>query len=257
MPACRAYNHVLLTTQTSLYICDYGLGSREIDNRINIGKALGNQRTTSGVISSSEHAYMMAPVACYLCHQRSGFATSENKKFHANTSESRSAKNVRCNRWITFGTSSSSITKVKLISDAPCEIMRIFTSSSSPNTRAAIPGRSRKFSPTRQMMAFRPSYFTSASLARSADSAGMPSLVSTVTDTLTSDVETTSTAMPCLSNASKMDFKNPCTNSRRGAATSTIVMRFLTAMALKMFREWGARAVIFVPSQLGLREFST
>ena len=47
-------------------------------------------------------------------------------------------------------------------------------------------------------MALRPSYFTSASFARSAASAGMDSLESTVSDTLTSEVETTSTgdAMP-------------------------------------------------------------
>src|SRR2546429_5401883 len=69
--------------------------------------------------------------------------------------------------------------------------MRIFTSDNSPNTRAAIPGVSRKFSPTRHTMAFLPSYFTSASLARSAARAGMLSFDTTVRETLTSDVETT------------------------------------------------------------------
>src|SRR5208283_1165542 len=92
---------------------------------------------------------------------------------YANISESSSEKNVLCSRWITSGTSSSSITNVRLISEAPCEIMRIFLSASSRKTRAAIPGVSRRFSPTRQTMALRPSYFTSASLARSAASAGM------------------------------------------------------------------------------------
>src|SRR5260370_839151 len=66
--------------------------------------------------------------------------------------------------------------------------MRIFTSESSPKTCPAMPGISRKFSPTRQTIALRPSYFTSASRARSAASAGMDSLESTVSETLTSEV---------------------------------------------------------------------
>ena len=41
----------------------------------------------------------------------------------------------------------------------------------------------------------------------------------------------------------------------RGAATFTMVMRFLAAMALKMFLQCGARAVILVPSQEAFREF--
>src|ERR1700688_153149 len=154
-------------------------------------------------------------------------------------------------------TSSSSITNVKLISDAPCEIIRIFLSTSLPNTNAATPGLSRKLSPTRQIIGLRPSYFTSPSVLRSAARAGMALLESTVSETLTSDVETTSTATLCRSKASNIARKNPCASSIRGAATSTIVMRFFTAIALKIFFPCGARAVIFVPSQEGLREFST
>ena len=37
----------------------------------------------------------------------------------------------------------------------------------------------------------------------------------------------------------------------RGAATSMIVIRFLAAMALKMFFVFGARVVIRVPATLG------
>ena len=36
-----------------------------------------------------------------------------------------------------------------------------------------------------------------------------------------------------------------------------MVMRFLAAIALKMFLPCGARVVMRVPSQEGLREFST
>src|SRR4051812_50110372 len=80
-----------------------------------------------------------------------------------------------------------------LISDAPCEIMRTFMLGIAPNTLAAMPRVPRMFSPTRQTMALRPSYFTSASFCRSAAMAGIDSLESTVRETLTSDVETMST----------------------------------------------------------------
>ncbi len=46
------------------------------------------------------------------------------------------------------------------------------------------------------------------------------------------------------SNASKIALRNPWASSMRGAATFTIVIRFLAAMALKMFLQCGARAVI-------------
>ena len=49
-----------------------------------------------------------------------------------------------------------------------------------------------------------------------------------------------------------MARKKPCASSMRGAATSTMVMRFFTAMALKKFLHCGARAVIFVPSHDGI-----
>src|SRR6476660_3072613 len=122
-------------------------------------------------------------------------------------------------------------------------------------TLAAIPGVLLMFSPTRQTMALRPSYFTSASLARSAAMAAMEALESTVTETLTSEVETMSTGQRWLAKTSKMLFKNPCAMSMRVATTSTTVMRFLAAMALKMFLLFGAVAVIRVPSHLGFREF--
>src|SRR5229473_66026 len=62
--------------------------------------------------------------------QRSGFSASQHKDVHANTSGSVSLKKVRCRRETTCGTSASSITKLILISEAPCEIMWMFTSSS-------------------------------------------------------------------------------------------------------------------------------
>src|SRR5215813_15297490 len=109
-------------------------------------------------------------------------------------------------------------------------------------TLAAIPGVLLMFSPTRQTMALRPSYFTSARRARSAAMAAIDSFESTVTETLTSEVETMSTGQRWLAKTSKMLLRKPCAISMRVATTSTTVMRFLAAIALKMLLLFGAHA---------------
>src|SRR5262244_5771 len=174
---------------------------------------------------------------------------------YANTWGSTSEKNASCRRETTLGTSASSITKLILISDAPWEIMRMFTSSIAQKTLAAMPGVLRMFSPTRQTMALRPSYFTSARRARSEAIAAMDSFESTVTDTLTSEVETMSTGQRWLAKTSKMLLRNPWAMSMRVATTSTTVMRFLAAMALNVFLLLGAEEVMRVPSHFGFCEF--
>src|SRR6476661_7859380 len=121
-------------------------------------------------------------------------------------------------------------------------------------TLAAIPGVFLLFSPTRQTMALWPSYFTSDNLARSAAMDAMDSFESTVTETLTSEVETISTGHRWLAKTSKIFLRKPCAMSMRVATTSTTVIRFLAAMALKIFLLLGAVAVMRVPSHLGLRE---
>src|SRR5436309_13877657 len=85
--------------------------------------------------------------------------------------------------------------------------------------------------------------------------AAMDSFESTVTETLTSEVETMSTGQRWLAKISKMLLRKPCAISMRVATTSTTVMRFLVAIALKRFLLLGAVAVMRVPSFLGLREF--
>src|SRR5499433_1231041 len=174
---------------------------------------------------------------------------------YANTWGSTSEKNASCRRETTLGTSASSITKLILISDAPWEIMRMLTSGIAPKTLAAMPGVLRMFSPTRQTIAFRPSYFASARRARSAAIAAIASFESTVTETLTSEVETMSTGQRWLANTSKILFRNPCAINMRVATTSATVIRFLAAIALKIFLVLGAVAVIRVPSHFGLDEF--
>jgi len=141
-------------------------------------------------------------------------------------------------------------------SDAPCEIIRIFLSFSSPKTSAATPGLSRRLSPTRQTMALRPSYFTSASLARSA---AAPDCLIRIYGQRNAHLRRRDYIDRNLVPVKGLEDRRrkAWASSMRGAATSTMVMRFFAAMALKMFFICGARVVIFVPSHDGFIEFST
>src|SRR5438270_5087984 len=211
--------------------------------------------TAVSIVLAAQRVDFVLALFGQLGHQRAGLAPSQHQNPHANTSGSTWEKNVRCRRETTSGTASSSITKLMLISDAPWEIMWMLASGMALKTLAAIPGVLLMFSPTRQTIALRPEYFTSASLARSAAIAAIDSFESTVTETLTSEVETMSTGQRCWANTSKMLFKKPWAMSMRVATTSTTVMRFLAAMALNRLLVLGAVAVMRVPSHLGLREF--
>ena len=82
-----------------------------------------------------------------------------------------------------------------------------FEEEAAPKTCAAIPFWPRMFSPTMQISAFRPSYFTSANLRRSAAISGRRSFESTVSETLTSEVDTISTEHLWRSNTSKTAFR--------------------------------------------------
>src|SRR5260370_2864198 len=132
--------------------------------------------------------------------------------------------------------------------------MRMVTAGIALKTLAAMPGVLRMFTQTKRAMALRPSYLASARRARSAERAATDSFESTVTETLTSEVETMSTGQRWLAKTSKMLLRKPCAMSIRVATTSTTVIRFLVAIALKTFLLLGAVAVMRVPSQLGLPE---
>ena len=96
--------------------------------------------------------------------------------------------------------------KLMLISLAPCEIILTLMWRMAVKTCAAMPFLPRMSSPTMQISAFLPSYFTSASLLRSAAMEGRLSFESTVSETETSLVETISTAQRCWSKIEKISF---------------------------------------------------
>ncbi len=75
----------------------------------------------------------VSALACDFGDQRAGLARPQHHQFQrsrtqSNTSGSTSVKNLACSLRTASGTSASSMTNVRLISDAPCEIMRTLMS---------------------------------------------------------------------------------------------------------------------------------
>src|SRR5438046_9842313 len=100
------------------------------------------------------------------------------------------------------------MTKEMLIAEAPCEIIWTLTSWTAVNTRCASPGIFLRLSPTQQTIALPPSTFTSLIFRNSVTTSQSFEMSSSVTDTLTSDVETTSTEALCSSKVSKLCLRH-------------------------------------------------
>lgn len=79
--------------------------------------------------------------------------------------------------------------------------------------------------------------------------------LSTVSETLTSDVDTISTGVLYRSNTSKIRRKNPCAISIRFDRMFTTVKPCLHATDLSTFPQGAASATMFVPAAAGRREF--
>src|SRR5258708_8211208 len=109
--------------------------------------------------------------------------------------------------------------------------------------------------PTMETMPRFRSIVTSPSVWRSTTSASRRDASSMVTDTLTSDVATTSTDVRCRSNTSKSERMNPSVRSMRGLRTLSSVTPLFPAMALT--GRLGPSNVISVPPPCGLPELRT
>src|SRR5271166_5493497 len=262
VPACRAHHHGLGGRYASGDVRPHRFRRGEIDNGLSVLKVLCGQPGAARVLCLRYNPCPVPAFRRHLGHQGPSFSLSQQYKVQragrqSNTSGSTSEKNRVCSRWIAPGTSASSTTNDMLISDAPCEIMRTLMSFTASKTCAATPGRSRMLSPTRQMIACLPENFTYANFSRSAAIAGIASFESTVTEMLTSDVDTISTAQRCRAKISNTAARNPCAISMRAATISMIVMRCFAAMALNNDFDFWVRATNRVPSFAGFREFST
>src|SRR6266702_1040239 len=164
------------------------------------------------------------------------------------------SNSASCSRCTASRTRPSSTTNVRLTRDAPCEISDTLMSRTVAKTRAAIPGVVRSPSPTTQTIARCGSTLTSPSERSSLTIAGSDRACSRVSETLTSDVVTTSTSVRCRSNTSNSARRNPYAPSIRLDTTCRTVTPVLCAMALTAPGRTSASASTNVPGSCGTRE---
>src|SRR5215208_955597 len=159
-----------------------------------------------------------------------------------------------CNLVTASFTWSSSTAKVKLILDAPCEISVTLISLIVLNTRAAIPGVPLKPSPTTQMIARPFSTRTVPNCSSSSTIAGNELASSNESETLTSEVVTTSITVRCRSKTSKSARRNPYAPSMRAEVIWTVVTPVLCAMAFTVREDVSVCGPTSVPGSPGDRE---
>src|SRR5207253_6849471 len=197
---------------------DHGSRCGEVDGR----RVTGQQPRRGGRIARRDHgADVVAGVAGLRLHHAGHLAMAEQRQLHATLRAG--SKNAWCSRHTASRTRASSTTNVRLTRDAPWEMSETLMSPTVANTRAAIPGVVRRPSPTTHTIARSGSSVTVPSLRRSATMPSNDAVSSTVSDTLTSEVVTTSTAVRCRSNTSNKARRNPYAPSMRVEVICRIV----------------------------------
>src|SRR5262252_2312768 len=143
------------------------------------------------------------------------------------------SKNAPCKRVIASATSASSSTNVNVRRDDAWDTSRSGILSSATMARANTRGSSCSRSPTTETIAIFGSVVTSANAFSSHTISASFRVSSTVTDTLTSDVVTTSTAVLNRSNTSNRRLRKPCAPNMRVDVMSTTVTSRLQARAAR------------------------
>jgi hypothetical protein len=138
--------------------------------------------------------------------------------------------------------------------DAACETSRSGIRSSDITARPNSAASDRRFSPTMQTIAMSGSTLISAKLRRLLMMSSSRRVLSTVTETLTSEVVTTSTAVLNRSNTSNSRRRKPCAISMRVEVMSITVTPRLQASAVSAPASPRPSAVIIVPFTSGRRE---
>src|SRR5947209_9214956 len=125
MPSGGADNEGKALGGAMLDVLERGFRSGEVDGDVEVGS---NGRACE-IIGASDGADFVTTLCRDLRSEAAGLSATDDKHLHANTAGSTSEKNLRWS-WVTArGTSDSSMTKLMFISEAPCEIMRMSTSS--------------------------------------------------------------------------------------------------------------------------------
>src|SRR2546430_6478877 len=231
------------------HVLDHGCRHREVDGNRVTGEQPDGVRHVAGC---DHRADLVTRLASLRLHDARHLAVAQQRQFHATLRAG--SKNAWCSRHTTSRTRASSTTKVRLTREAPWEMSETLMSPTVVNTRAATPGVARRPSPTTHTIARSGSSDTVLSPCRSATMASRDPASSTVSDTLTSDVVTTSTAVRCRSNTSNNARRNPYAPSMRAAVIWRIVTPHLCAIAFTPPGRTSPPAVTSVPPSRGARE---
>src|SRR5205807_412941 len=173
------------------------------------------------------------------------------------SSEASSSKQTQCNRLIASRALVSSTMKVRFTLEEPNEIIETLMSLMAEKSRAAMPGVLRKPSPTIETIVRPSSTSTVPSCCRSGINSGNALASSIESETLTSEVVTTSTAVRCRSKTSNNARRKPYAPSIRAELTCTVVIPFLWAIALTVCGAASDSATINVPASSGACELQT
>src|SRR5262249_36251213 len=118
-PAGRTHNHGNAAFSTADDVGDHGMRRGEVENYVNLLEQFRGESASVLVFLAGQRTHFMSALLGHFGDERAGFAAAEDENFHENTSGSTSEKKTWWSRETTLGTSSSSITKLILISEAP------------------------------------------------------------------------------------------------------------------------------------------
>src|SRR5688572_24508749 len=255
LPARGANHDVDLTLGQLWQVLRHRVRQREVDGDVDGAKAAGRDRPLARMLVN--HARNGGVVlGRQRFHQSAHAAVAEQQDTHqlftACPAEARAAsegwaRNLSWMRPSAVGKSDSRITKVMFRRDAACDSMRIGTSPTEASTCAASAASSCSPSPTTQTMAMWSSRSTWANPDSPSTIAGNRRASSIVTDTVTSDVVTTSTEVLKRSNTSNRRRRKPCAINMRVDVMLTTVTPFFDATAVSGRSAFGRSAVISVP----------
>src|SRR5437867_7561069 len=253
-----------------------GRHSVEVGGQHHAGRAVGRGQDVRPARRGLEHLHLVAEVREVPRHEARGLSllTRHRRDVHepmrqrdrvsqhaappvatsAATGTGSRSKNAACSCCTASRTRSSSITNVKLTRDAPWEISDTLMSWMVLKMRAATPGVVRSPSPTTHTIARSGSTLTSPRDLSSLTIAGSARACSRVSETLTSDVVTTSTSVRCRSNTSNSARRNPYAPSIRLDTTCRTVTPTECAMALTAPGRTSGSASARVPGSCGARE---
>src|SRR5262249_2846453 len=170
-----------------------GVRNGEVDRHVDASEVFGRDAFEAGVIEFVQlQANVGAVRGSELLDELAHLAVTDEGDVHApaasKTFSSNLEKNSRCRLPTAPARSASATTRLRLSSEAPWEIMRMFAPFNAPNTRAATPGVLRVVSATEPTVAFPSSIETAENPRSSLQMAGSRKVMADGKEAVASEV---------------------------------------------------------------------